>query len=307
MLSHWEHTAIITKEQYDLFTQHNQPIELSTLEDYIPPNTAVYIQSEDGSKPLEAICDPSLKALRRLNSSNQANRDLRLFEDTMKNENITVIAVDGFMGTGKTSTTIEHLITKHLADVHPDPHFAYAEESIKDRTDRHNILISKPDVNAGDESYGFLPGDLVEKFLPKMRNYTQYFDRNHPSGFNLLNRAGYVDILPLGFVRGMDATNTSVIVDECQNTKELVTMVSRRAKGTRIFLIGDTSPFQIDVKGNTTENNGLTHIIDLLKGASYFQYIEMKSVEHIVRSEEVRDLVRRLFKKYGDDVRNWKG
>ena len=166
-------------------------------------------------------------------------------------------------------------------------------------------LISKPGVNASGEEYGFLPGDINEKIIPTLKNYTQYFDRLHQSGFEALRLSGYVEILPLGFVRGMDAENISVIVDECQNTKELVTMVTRRAKDSRIFLLGDTSPFQIDLPGNTPKKNGLADVIDLLQGAPYFQYIEMKSLEHIVRSDEVRDIVRRLFKKYGEDPKNW--
>jgi predicted ribonuclease YlaK len=121
----------------------------------------------------------------------------------------------------------------------------------------------------------------------------------------MLRAGGYVEILPLGFIRGLDAENMTIVVDECQNTKELVTVVTRRAKDSRIFLLGDTSPFQIDLAGNTPKKNGLTDIIDLLQGAPYFQYIEMKSLEHIVRSDEVRDIVRRLFKKHGEDPQQW--
>jgi predicted ribonuclease YlaK len=245
-----------------------------------------------------------VKGIRQVSNKNAPNRDLRLYHDALENPNITILAVDGLMGTGKTFTLIDHLVKTKLSNIR------IIDKVLNDVTYKadphaHKILIAKPGVNASGEEYGFLPGDINEKLIPTMKNYTQYFDKLHQSGFEALRLTGYVDILPLGFIRGMDAENLSAIVDECQNTKELVTMVTRRAKDSRIFLLGDSSPFQIDLQGNTPNKNGLTAIIDLLHGAPYFQYIEMKSLEHIVRSDEVRDIVRRLFKKYGEDPKNW--
>ena len=299
MTKHWEHTEYVTKEVYDQFVNLDVTIRP---ENSLPANTAVYIQPLSGGKRLEGIFDTSLGGIRKLKFSTAPNKDLRLYLDAVENENITILAIDGLMGTGKTSTCVNSLIEKHLADVKIS-NFSLPEEN---KHVGHKILIAKPAVNAGGEEYGFLPGDINEKIEPTLRNYTQYFDRGHQAGFDLLKINGYVDILPLGFVRGLDAEDMTIVVDECQNTKELVTVVTRRAKNSRIFLLGDTSPFQIDLDGNSPTDNGLTHIIDLLKGAPYFQYIEMKALEHIVRSEETRDVVRRLFKKYGLNPTEWK-
>jgi phosphate starvation-inducible protein PhoH len=200
------------------------------------------------------------------------------------------------MGTGKTSTVVEKIINKYL--------IKDFKNNKLDKPAEHKILIAKPHINAGGshEQYGFLSGDINEKLDPTLGNFIQYFDRWHPAGFNKLRESGVVQILPLGFIRGLDAENMTIIVDEAQNTKELVSVVTRKAKkNSKIILIGDTSPFQIDLEQNTTEKNGLKHIIELLSGANYFQYIEMKSIEHIVRSDEVKDIVKRLFKKYGTE------
>jgi predicted ribonuclease YlaK len=299
MLKHWQHTEYVSKTEFEQFKKLNTPVVPSV---EIPYNTAVYIQSDEGDR-LEGVYDPTIKGIRKLRKSSAPNRDLRLYDDALHSEHITVLAVDGLMGAGKTSTLMKHEIETHLSSVRL-PHNMEVIE-FKPNPDIHKILIAKPAVNAGGEDYGFLPGDIKEKITPTLRNYTQYFDRYNQEGFDRLYLAGYVEILPLGFVRGMDAEDLDIIVDEAQNTKELVTIVSRKAKNARIFLLGDTSPFQIDLKGNTPTSNGLTHIIDLLQGASYFQYIEMKSLEHIVRSDEVRDLVRRLFKKHGTDPQKW--
>lgn len=298
---HWEHTEYVNKEQYEAFLHHNVPLTPSV---QLPYNTAVYVEQSpsEGTKRLEAIYDPVVKGIRQLKSKKEPNRDLRLYQDALMSDHMTVVAVDGLMGTGKTSTCIEFLIEKHLSggSVRLDG-LKYPE----DKPD-HKLLIAKPSVNADGEEYGFLPGDINEKIQPTLANYIQYFERNHQLSFDDLREAGHVEILPLGFIRGLDAKYMTIVVDECQNTKELVTVVTRKAKDdSRIFLLGDTSPFQIDRQGNTPDNNGLTHIIDLLTGAPYFQYIEMKSIENIVRSEEVKDIVRRLFKKHGSDPKEW--
>lgn len=296
-LKHWEHTEYVSKENYQAFLDHNVPLTPSVSLLY---NTAVYVEEiSGGSKRLEGIYDPIIKGIRKLKSKKEPNRDLRLYQDAMMSEHMTVLAVNGLMGTGKTSTCIEYLIRQHLSG-------NISMDGLGSMSSHHKLLIAKPSVNADGEEYGFLPGDINEKIQPTLLNYVQYFERNHQCSFDELREAGVVEILPLGFIRGLDAQNMSIVVDECQNTKELVTVVTRKAKeNSRIFLLGDTSPFQIDRQGNTPDDNGLTHIIDLLQGAPYFQYIEMTSIEHVVRSEEVKDIVRRLFKKHGSNPKEW--
>lgn len=308
MYKHWQYTEVVGHDDYQKFLKHNAPLKSA---ERLLPNTAVYVQCETGSQRLEGIYDDALKAIRPLRSKNPdgkdaPNRDLRLYNDAMQNKNITIMGIDGLMGTGKTSTVVEWTIEQHLKGVDV-PKNAAQWENWKPPVGSHKVLVAKPNVNAGGkhEQYGFLPGDLDDKLDPTLRNFIQYFDRWHESGFNALRDAGYIELSPLGFIRGMDAEDVTLIVDECQNTKELVTPATRRAKGSRIIFLGDTSPFQIDLMGNTPKRNGLRDIIDLLQGAPYFQYIEMKSLEHVVRSDEVRDIVRRLFKKHGADPQEW--
>ena len=298
MMKHWEHTELVTEADFTLFSKSNHIITSSTS---IPANTAVYVSYRD--KRLEGIYDPGLKGIRPLKNKTAPNRDLRLYLDAIDSPHMTMVAIDGLMGTGKTSTCVEAVINRHLQGVKR----AMGMKLQEHRAGDHKVLIAKPHVNAGGqtEQIGHLPGDIDEKMDPTLRNFIQYFDRFHQAGFEALREAKYVEILPLGFIRGLDAMNLTIIVDECQNTRELVSTATRKAAGSRIFFLGDTSPFQIDLAGNTPKDNGLTHLVDLLRGAPYFQYIEMKTLEHIVRSDEVRDIVRRLFKKYGQDPQEW--
>ncbi|MDP4224883.1 MAG: PhoH family protein [Bacteroidota bacterium] len=290
LIKHWEYTEVVDSETFDKFKAHKTPI--STTSD-LPANTAVFI-SNDG-KRLEGVFDPKLHAIRPLKVNKPfPNRDLRLYMDAINNPDITMIAVDGLMGTGKTSTAVESAI-QFINDIFK-PNLPLTSPK---------VVIAKPYVYANGEEYGFLPGGIDEKFDPSLVNFIQYFDRWHQAGFSKLRDMGYIKILPLGFIRGLDAEDLIIIADECQNTRELISLATRKSKNSRIFYLGDTSPFQIDLQGSTPHNNGLTKLINLLQGAPYFQYIELKSLEHVVRSPEVRDIVKRLFDQYGEKPQDW--
>lgn len=302
MIKHWEHTEIVDSLTFKTYSEHRSSISISG-SNQLHPNTAVYVQCNITGKRLEGVYDASAKSIRRLRGDQSApNRDLKLYADAVASPEMTVIAVDGLPGTGKTKTLVDHVCKTHLADIVLPKNAAEWDRWDKPAQGYHKIVIAKPHVNAGGESYGHLPGDINEKLDPTLVNFIQYFDRGHNAGFSALRDAGYVEILPLGFIRGRDLLNETLVIDEAQNTKDLITAVTRKGEGSRIFAIGDTSPFQIDLKGNSPERNGLAELRDLLMGATYFQYIEMRTVNHIVRSGEVRDVIRRLFKKHGLDT-----
>lgn len=288
-IGHWEHVEYVSADTLQAI-KRGEVVKPSIPLD---ANTALSVCCE--SVLLE--CVYTGKTIRPLMKSSAPNRDLRLYIDALHDPNITMLAVDGLPGSGKTSTAVEFVIDNDLSGL-----------SANDlgKSTEPKVLIAKPYLNAGEEEYGFLPGDINEKFDPTVQNFIQYFNRKHLLGFDQLRDGGLVEVLPLGFIRGRDLPDTTIIVDECQNTKELVTMATRKAKNSRVIFLGDTSPYQIDIKGNSTHHNGLSHLTRLLKGASYFQHIELKTTNHILRSDESRDIVRRLIKTYGKDSSDWK-
>jgi len=291
LIKHWEHTEIVDGATFERFKSFKAPVFPSAP---LPNNTAVFISCS--GKRLEGIYDPELKSIRQFRylENPPPNRDLRLYLDAISSPHITMIAIDGLMGTGKTSNAVESAVE-----------FINSTPCARGDLNCTKVVIAKPYVNAGGEEYGFLPGDADEKLDPTLTNFIQYFDRFSTIGFKKLRELGRVKVLPLGFIRGLDAENMIILADECQNTRELISLATRKAKNSRIFFLGDTSPFQIDLQGVAPKKNGLTNIIDLLSGAPYFQYIELKTLEHIVRSDEVRDIVKRLFEKYGENPQEW--
>jgi predicted ribonuclease YlaK len=167
LIKHWQHTELVESDIYKQFLQHNVPITPSIA---LPYNTAVFIDPIGGGKRLEGIYDPTVKGIRQLKYKSPKgravpNRDLRLYLDAVANENITVLGIDGLMGTGKTSTCIENLIEQHLSGVKVDER-VLSHPDWKPPFDAHKIMIAKPAVNSGGEEYGFLPGDIDEKIKP---------------------------------------------------------------------------------------------------------------------------------------------
>lgn len=294
MSNHWQHIEIVDELTFNKFLNHKT--SFSTDSD-LDPNVGILISCESQSRKIEGVYDGVEHVIRPLKCGGKSapNKELRLYLDALNNDVINMIAVDGLMGTGKTSSVVEY-----MCDLLPD-----INKFSEPYTSGYKIIIAKPYINAMGEEYGFLPGEIDDKLDPSLASFIQYFDRYHKAGFRKLRQQGYIELLPLGFVRGLDLKDTILVADECQNTLELISLATRKSTGSKIIFLGDTSPFQIDRPGNTSKVNGLTYLVDLLSGATFFQHIEMKTLNHIVRGDEVKEVVRRLFKKYGENPQEW--
>jgi predicted ribonuclease YlaK len=161
--------------------------------------------------------------------------------------------------------------------------------------------ISKPHESVG-QSYGHLPGDMDEKTAKEFQSYFQYFDRfGQPFLADVLRGKKQqgekpippmLEVLVFEYLRGRDIQEGWVILDESQNVsrKDMATFISRMGDNAKVILLGDTTPTQIDKKGNTTENNGLTFAKETFADKKYSGSIQMQSIDHIIRGKRVRDL-----------------
>lgn len=151
------------------------------------------------------------------------------------------------------------------------------------------IIVTRPMVEAADESMGFLPGDVSEKFAPYFEPIRQIlledFTQTHLD--NLFKR-GKVEIAPLPLIRGLTFDNAIVILDEAQNTtpKQMKLLLSRIGKNCTVIVNGDDD--QKDIKGKS----GLEDILKRFNNMDEVGRLTFTE-QDIVRSEFVKKILTR--------------
>lgn len=283
---------------------YNEPISVPV--NVLPANSGIEVFTITGQK-INAVYDVHLGGIRQLNMYNpqfkqMPNRDLLLYNDHLLNEKVNTLIVDGFFGTGKTSTLCSHLVSGLLG---------YLEGKNKDQGGIPFAYISKPHESLGN-GYGFLPGDIHDKTELEFQSYYQYFDRYGMYGLSnalmyrhnvdsvtklkLNIKEPMLEVLVFEYLRGRDIDRGWVVLDETQNTskKDVSSFLSRTGENTKVVLLGDSTPTQIDKRGNTPENNGLTFAKETYIGTKYTGYVELQTVKHILRGQRVRDLFKAL-------------
>ena len=195
------------------------------------------------------------------------------------NDKIKLVALQGVAGTGKTLLALA----------------AALEQNGK----YDQIILSRPAIPLGNRDIGFLPGSAEEKISPYMMPLwdnlkvikSNYNGQSRKSKFiEELQESGDLSITALNFIRGRSLTNVMFIVDEAQNLTphEIKTIITRAGEGTKIIFTGDIN--QIDTPYLDENSNGLTYIIDKLKGDDLFAYIKLEKGER----SELADLANRL-------------
>ena len=142
------------------------------------------------------------------------------------------------------------------------------------RKEIDKLIITRPAVLAG-EDLGFLPGDIAEKMDPWLQPIYQNF-------YNLYDKAkidkelaeGNIQILPLGYVRGLTFTNTFIIADEVQNLTHGQTeaLLGRLGHGSKMVLCGDIA--QIDLKNKKT--SGLSFLRRVEEQVNGFNFVNLQ-------------------------------
>jgi len=97
-------------------------------------------------------------------------------------------------------------------------------------------------------------------------------------------------ITPLSYIRGRSIVKAFFIVDEAQNLTphEVKTIITRAGEGTKIVFTGDV--FQIDHPYLDSHSNGLSFLIEKMKGERLYAHINLEKGER----SELSDLATRL-------------
>jgi PhoH-like ATPase len=98
-------------------------------------------------------------------------------------------------------------------------------------------------------------------------------------------------ITPLTYIRGRSLSKIFFIIDEAQNLTphEVKTIITRAGEGTKVVFTGD--PYQIDTPYLDSRSNGLTVLIDKMKGQSLYAHITLEKGERSQLAELASDLL----------------
>ena len=195
------------------------------------------------------------------------NREQSFALDLLLDPSIALVTLVGKAGTGKTLLALAAGLHQ-VADTHQ-----YAR-----------LLVTRPPISLGKD-IGYLPGTLEEKLGPWMKPIIDNIDfitgaspgddsettkkprRREPrNAWSDLQGMGLLEVEAINTIRGRSIPHQFLVVDEAQNLTplEVKTIVTRVGEGTKIVFTGD--PYQIDNPYVDAESNGLTWLVEKLKG-----------------------------------------
>ena len=183
---------------------------------------------------------------------------------------ISVVALDGRAGTGKTLLAV-----------------AAGLEQVVEHSRYERLAIYRPLVPVGRADVGFLPGGLDEKLDPWMAAIHDAIVALADHGSNAdarhlideLTARGQLSLESVTFLRGRSLQRQMVVIDEAQNLEPttLRTILTRVGQGTKVVFTGDTS--QIDAPYLGESNNALAVLTQAFSGQPCFGHVTLTACE----------------------------
>ncbi|RME23688.1 MAG: PhoH family protein [Deltaproteobacteria bacterium] len=210
------------------------------------------------------------------------NKEQLFALDLLMDDAISLVTLDGVAGTGKTLMAI-----------------AAGLQRVADAGSFRRLVVSRPIFPLGRD-LGYLPGDVGEKLNPWMKpifdnldllvgDQRDDADRRRRSGgqpgYQALIDQGMLEVEPLTYIRGRSMPRQFLLVDEAQNLTphEVKTVITRAGEGTKIVLTGD--PYQIDNPYVDATSNGLTYVIERMKGEEIAGHVTLRKGERSALAE----------------------
>ena len=184
------------------------------------------------------------------------------------NPAVQLVTLSGAAGTGKTLLALAGALEQRRA--------------------YRQIYLGRPIVPLSNKDIGYLPGDIHSKINPYMQplwdnlGFIKGQFETSASEFKRIDEMveqEKLHIVPLAYIRGRSFTRVIFIVDEAQNLTphEVKTIITRAGEGTKIVLTGDI--FQIDTPYLDAQSNGLSYLIDRLRGQPLHAHVNLEKGE----------------------------
>lgn len=198
------------------------------------------------------------------------NLQQRMAMELLLDDDVKLVTLVGMAGTGKTLLALA----------------AGLKLVLKDNA-FEKLLVSRPIMPLGKD-IGYLPGSKEEK----LENWMQpIFDnlkfimheRKEPGEASKriagLMQSRLIEMEALTYIRGRSIPNQYLILDEAQNLTphEMKTIVSRVGDKSKLVVTGD--PDQIDSPYLDSASNGLTYVVDRMKGQKLFGHVTFTKTE----------------------------
>lgn len=231
-----------------------------------------YIIKSDSSSVL-AYYNPNTNLLekvdkRTIQKITPRNAEQVFALDAILNPDIKLVTLQGVAGTGKTLLALAG--------------------ALEQRNNYEQLFVARPIIPLSNRDIGFLPGDVNSKISPYMEPlydnlkfiHSQYRekDREHKTITEALEKEQIV-VAPLAYIRGRSLSNIIFIIDEAQNLTphEVKTIITRAGENTKMIFTGDI--FQIDTPYLDSQSNGLSYLIDRVKGNKIYAHIRLEKGE----------------------------
>ncbi len=196
--------------------------------------------------------------------------------DLLLDDEVRLVSLIGPAGTGKTLLALAAGLQKTMRE---------------ERFDK--LLVARPIMPLGRD-IGYLPGDKDEKLSMWMQpifdnisyllstrgsHLNDAESRSTEQRIDQMIASGKLVMEPLTYIRGRSIPHQFMIVDEAQNLSphEVKTIVSRVGDGTKIILAGDIG--QIDNPYLDADSNGLSHLIERMKGQRICGHVTLNKTE----------------------------
>lgn len=263
--------------------------EKGYLEDYSflganPPKNHFYILKNGKASSL-AFFNPAEDRIDRVEKLNAygitpRNAEQAFALHAILNPDIKLLTVQGVAGTGKTLLALAG--------------------AIEQRRNFKQIILARPIVPLSNKDLGFLPGDIKDKINPYMeplwdnlkfiKNQFSEMDKKHKQIAEMQKNEKIV-ITPLAYIRGRSLSDIIFIVDEAQNLTphEVKTIITRAGENTKMIFTGDIH--QIDTPYLDEHSNGLSYLIDRVKGNKLYCHITLEKGERSELANVANDLL----------------
>ena len=235
-------------------------------------NNGFYIL-RNGNSSILSYFNPIEKKIERIEKQYVYGIKPRNAEQTfamhaLLNPDIKLVTLQGVAGTGKTLLALASALEQHNL--------------------YQQIVLARPIVPLSNNDIGYLPGGIEDKVNPYMQPLfdnlkfiKSQFGENEKKHRKIeeMEESGKLKISALAFIRGRSLSNVMFIVDEAQNLTphEIKTIITRAGENTKIIFTGDV--FQIDTPYLDEQSNGLSYLIDRLKGTELFAHIMLEKGE----------------------------